>query len=175
MRYKIYKRTGLYPFLTSSICDSVTAATSCFLVISSDNSLLDDKTSIAVSSSKMLPYKTRLLVLKLLSYQSTFWYSLWTMIKVVLQHVRHILTVYHLDSIRLLKNYEKSCTWDVDRTSNILSSISFSCLLVFALSRISSFFCSSSCGFSLAATIPSSWSSKPMGVIMKFTNVTYIA
>ena len=64
----IYKRTGLYPFLTSSICDSVTAATSCFLVISSDNSLLDDKTSIAVSSSKMLPYKTRLLMLRIFSY-----------------------------------------------------------------------------------------------------------
>lgn len=47
--------TGLYPFLTSSMAASVFVATSCFSEISSDKILLDDRISMAVSSSKMFP------------------------------------------------------------------------------------------------------------------------
>ena len=43
---------------------------------------------------------------------------------------------------------------EVESTSRILSSISFSCFLFSALSRMSWFFFSSSSGFSFAATIP---------------------
>jgi len=50
--------TGLYPFLTSSISISVMEAIFSFSEISRDNSLLEDSTLMAVSSSNMLPYKT---------------------------------------------------------------------------------------------------------------------
>ena len=62
---------------------------------------------------------------------------------------------------------------DEERTSRILSSISFSCLLFSALCKINEFFSSSSSGLSLATTIPSSWSWRPSGVIMKFNSVTW--
>ena len=39
--------------------------------------------------------------------------------------------------------------------------------------RMRAFFSSSSSGFSRATTIPSSWSSRPSGVIMKFSSVTW--
>ena len=48
----------------------------------------------------------------------------------------------------------------------------YTCLLLAALSSTSWFFFSSSSGFSLAATMPRSWSSSPKGVIMKFSSVT---
>ena len=47
--------TGLYPFLVSSISFSVFEVTSSFSDISMDNTLLDDKILMAVSSSRMLP------------------------------------------------------------------------------------------------------------------------
>jgi len=47
--------TGLYPFLVSSIMISVDAAISCLAEISSDKTFEEDKTLMAVSSSRMLP------------------------------------------------------------------------------------------------------------------------
>ena len=54
--------TGLYPLRVSSISASVAEAIFCFSEISSDSTLLDDKISMADSSSKMLPWKQNSLV-----------------------------------------------------------------------------------------------------------------
>ena len=51
--------TGVYPDLTSSISASVTEAIFCFSEISSDNTLEDDKISMADSSSRMLPWNKK--------------------------------------------------------------------------------------------------------------------
>ena len=47
--------TGLYPILVSSITFSVSLATCCFAVISSESTFDDDRISMAVSSSRMFP------------------------------------------------------------------------------------------------------------------------
>ena len=49
--------TGLYPLRVASISRSVLEADSCFAKISSDRTFDEDRTSIAVSSSRMFPYK----------------------------------------------------------------------------------------------------------------------
>ena len=57
-------------------------------------------------------------------------------------------------------------------TSRIWSSTSESCFLLEAPSCTSRLFSSSRSGRSLATTMPSSWSSRPSGVIMKLSSVT---
>lgn len=84
---------------------------------------------------------------------------------------------------------------DEERVSRILSSISFSCFLLVADCRMRALLSSSSSGLwggqrytqrskpsrvglysdlSLATTMPSSWSSRPSGVIMKLRRVTFV-
>ena len=48
--------TGRYPFLVWSISNSVAAATSCLAEISAASFLEDDRTLIAVSSSRIFPW-----------------------------------------------------------------------------------------------------------------------
>ena len=66
----------------------------------------------------------------------------------------------------------KMLPWELDKTFRILSSISFSCNLLLAVSITNLFFISSSSGFSSAANMPRSWSSKPSCVMTKFRTVT---
>lgn len=51
-----WKAIGLYPFLVPSISASVSEAISCLAEISSDKTFEEERTSIALSSSNMLPY-----------------------------------------------------------------------------------------------------------------------
>ena len=71
-RMEEWTATGLYPFLTSSISNSVAAAISCFLEISSESTLDEDKTLMAVSSSKMLPWK---IIVFVIWYELQFYLS----------------------------------------------------------------------------------------------------
>ena len=81
---------------------------------------------------------------------------------------RNAYTLMAVSSSRMLPSL-------YDRTSSILSSISFSSFLFSAPWTISAFFSSSSSGLSHLTTMPRSWSARPSGVIMKFSSVTLTA